>query len=278
MTNTPPNSKGNNAMLTQACEAAYTQFKEQLATLRSQFQENPDAQNSFNETEAFLDPLFSELCEDMNAAEGIEEQKELLLQMMRSSFNEVMMVSGDKNTATAVNYFIVNASHNYSQQLRNQGVNVAKFGKSGDPAGTFQAVNDYINCQNIVASEVNRMPAQELRQKYKIPAGPVTPEQRSMLLKESEAILRHLGEPLIDADKPFQPDMLAPVLMLMMDSQHIREMIQGRGAPKNENALPSATVEKWNRLQRDYPDMATNVGTLINATIAAKGRGRSSLN
>lgn len=277
--NTPPNSKGNNEMLTQACEAAYEQYKVQMQARLSDYKNNPDAQNFFNEMDAFLDPLFSKLCEDMKAASTIAEQKDLLLKMTRSSFNEAMMVFGDTRMVFLTNMFLQDMFDVYENQLdKQQGANAAKFSKDANPGGAFNAIIDYVECLKIVMNSVRTSPAQELRLKHNIPAGPVTDEQRSMLLKESEAILRRLGEPLIDADKPFQPDMLAPAVMLMMDPQHMREMIQRRGVPTNENTLPSATVEKWNRLQRDYPDMATNVGTLVNAAIAAQGRGRSSLN
>lgn len=275
MINTPPNSKGNNAMLTQACEAAYHQYKVQIEARRSDYKNNPDAQNFFNEMDAFLDPLFSKLCEKMNAAGGIEEQKELLLKMIRSSFNEVMMVSDNYNISIEANIFIRNMINSYTEKLENQGIKAARFGKAADPAGTFQAIKDYMDCLNMVAREVNPTPAQELRQKHNIPAGPVTAEQRSMLLKESEVILRGLGEPFIDKEMAFQPDMMAVGLLLIMDPGHIKDLMNG---PIGDMySLPKTTQEKWSRLQRDYPDMATNVGQVIGAAYAAKGRGRATL-
>jgi hypothetical protein len=272
-------NQGNSAPLTAACEVAYEKFRNQLETYRNSFEVNTDAQKSLDEIDAFFNPLFSALVANMKAATSVDEQKELLLKMMRNSFNEGMMVSGRNDTLAVADSYIRDVVDAHTEVVRKAGAgNFASQTKTlADPGGTFPAVYDYMAVLNMTSESIDEKPALEVRKKHGIPMGPVTNEQHALLLKESDTILRGLGEPLIDADKPFQPDMLAAVLLLMMDPQHMQDMIQGRGAPTKENSLPSATVDKWNRLQRDYPDMATNVGSLIDAVFAAKGRGRETL-
>mgnify|MGYP003387221646 CR=1 FL=1 len=271
------NDNGNNAKLTAACELAYEKFQQQLIARRNDYQGNAAAQAAFDEVDAFFNPLFTQLIDSMKAARNVAEQKELLLDMMRKSFNESMMVTGTDDTLGVANSYIKSMIDAYSAQVRGEGAAVfaSKTAKLADPGGSFQAINDYMAILNMACEAIEEKPAAEVRRNHGIPMGPVTDAQRALLLKESQDILRTLGEPFIDKEMPFQPDMLAIGLLLIMDPAHIKDLMNG---PIGDmHSLPSATHEKWSRLQRDYPDMARNVGQLIDAASAAKGRGRATL-